>query len=181
LVFAIGAGARIVAGEEEAGILDLVLSHPVSRESMVLQRFAALVTAVAVMVAAFWLAMLVIAGPADFGSVAAGSLAAMHLHLALFTLLFSSVSFAVGAATGRRGLALAVAATAGVLAYAASGILPQVEALRWTRDYSAFTWLNGSQPLRDGIDAGHLGIMLVLTVLFVGVGTLAFRRRDVAV
>ena len=68
-----------------------------------------------------------------------------------------------------------------MLAYAASGILPQVEGLEWTRDWSAFTWLNGSMPLANGVDARHLGIMLGLSALFVGLGVLGFRRRDVAV
>ena len=181
IVFATAAGTRIVAGEEEAGTLDLVLSHPVSRATVVLQRFAALVAGVLAIVAVFGLAMLVIAGPAQFSDIPVGRFAAMHLHLALFTVLFASVSFAIGAATGRRAIALGVGATAGVLAYAASGILPQVDGLGWTRDYSAFTWLNGSQPLRNGVDAGHVGVLLAITLLFVALGTLAFQRRDVAV
>ena len=40
-VFTIAGGARSVAGDENAGTLDLVLAHPVSRRSLALQRFAA--------------------------------------------------------------------------------------------------------------------------------------------
>ncbi len=180
-VFAIGAGARLIAGEEEAGTLDLTLAHPVSRPSLALQRVAALVTAVVVVVAAFWLAMLALSVPVSFTGVSAGDLAAMHVHLAAFALLFGTLAFGTGAATGRRAWALGVAAGSAVLAYAASGILPQVEGLEWTQDWSAFTWLNGSMPLANGVDAGHLGIMLGLSAVFVGLGVLGFRRRDVAV
>lgn len=180
-VFAIGAGARLVAGEEEAGTLDLTLSHPVSRPSLALQRVAALVTAVVLVAGAFWLAMLALSVPVSFAGVGPGDLAAMHVHLAAFALLFGTLAFGVGAATGRRAWALGVAAGSAVLAYAASGILPQVEGLEWTRDWSAFTWLNGSMPLANGIDPGHLGLMLGLSVLFVALGVLGFRRRDVAV
>ncbi len=180
-VFAIGAGARLVAGEEEAGTLDLTLSHPVSRPSLALQRVAAMATAVLGVVTVFWLAMLALSGPVRFSSIGAGHLAAMHVHLAAFALLFGTLAFGVGAATGRRAWALGVAAGAAVLAYAASGILPQVEGLEWTRDWSAFTWLNGSMPLANGLDGGHLAIMLGLSAVFVALGTLGFRRRDVAV
>jgi ABC-2 type transport system permease protein len=180
-VFAIGAGARTIAGEEEAGTLDITLSQPVSRPSLALQRVAALATAVVAVVAVFWLAMLAISGPASFSSIGAVHLAAMHVHLAAFALLFGTLAFAVGAATGRRAWALGVAAGVAVLAYAASGILPQVEGLEWTRGWSAFTWLNGSMPLANGVDAADLAIMLALSALFVVVGTLGFRRRDVAV
>jgi ABC-2 type transport system permease protein len=180
-VFAIGAGARTVAGEEEAGTLDLVLAHPVSRPSLALQRIAALAVAVAGISIVFWLAMLAMSGVAGFASVGAWHLAAMHVHLAAFALLFGSLSFAVGAATGRRAWAYAVAGGVAVLAYAASGILPQVDGLEWTRDWSAFTWLTGSEPLANGLDAGHLGIMLGLSAVLVALGVLGFRRRDLAV
>ena len=42
LVAAIGAGARAIAGEEEAGTLELLLSCPVSRRRVVLEKLAAL-------------------------------------------------------------------------------------------------------------------------------------------
>ena len=129
VVFAIGAGARIVAGEEEAGRLDLTLTHPVSRTSLALQRVGALATALVAVVAVFWVAMLAVAGPARFASIGAGHLAAMHVHLAAFAFLFGSASFAVGAATGRRAWAIGAAAGGAVLAYAASGLLPQVDGL----------------------------------------------------
>lgn len=180
-VFAIGAGARLVAGDEEAGTLDLVLAHPVSRPSLALQRMAALATAVLAVVTVFWVAMVALSGPADFSGIPVGNLAAMHLHLAAFALLFGSLSFAVGAATGRRAWALGAGAGAAVLAYAASGLLPQLAGLEWTRDWSAFTWLTGSTPLANGVDAGHLATMLGISVVLVALGTLAFRRRDVAV
>ena len=181
IVFSISVGTRIIAGEEEAGVLDLTLSHPVSRRSLALQRVAAHVVALLVVVSVFWLAMLVVAGPAQFDSIPAGRLAAMHLHLAAFGLLFGSVAFAVGAATGRRAAALGAASGVAVLGYAASGIIPQVEGLEWVRDYSPFTWLTGSEPLVNGVDPAHLGILLGLSALLVAVGTVVFERRDLAV
>jgi ABC-2 type transport system permease protein len=181
VVFAVTAGTRTIAGEEEAGILDLTLSHPVSRSSVALQRVAAVFTAILLIVGVFLLAMLVLAGPAQFDEIPAQNLAAMHVHLALFATLFATLAFAVGAATGRRTWAFAVSAGAAVVAYAASGLLPQVEGLEWTKDYSAFTWLTGSAPLTNGLDLGHLAIMAGLSLLFVLLGAVVFARRDVAV
>jgi ABC-2 type transport system permease protein len=181
IVFAVAAGTRTIAGEEEAGILDLTLAQPVSRVSVALQRVAAVVTAVVVIVAVFWLAMLALAGPAEFDHIPAARFVAMHLHLALFATLFATLAFAAGAATGRRAWAYVVAAGAAVLAYAMSGLLPQLQGLEWVKDYSAFTWLNGSQPLTNGVDLVHVGIMAGLSLLFVTIGTWAFVRRDVAV
>lgn len=181
LVFAVVMGTRLVAGDEEAGTLDLVQAHPVSRPSLALQRFAAFAAAVVLIVAVFWLVMVAIAGPARFSEISPAQLAAAHVHLALFTVMFGSLTFAVGAATGRRGPALATGAVVGVVAYAAAGLLPQVDGLEWTRDYSAFTWLNGSEPLRNGVDGRHVLLMLAITLALVAGGTFGYRRRDIAV
>ena len=125
LVYAVGAGTRTIAGDEEAGTLDLILAHPVSRTTVALQRFAAFATSVVLIIGIFWVVMLAISGPAQLTGVPAARLGAMHLHLASFAILFGALTFAVGATTGRRALALAVGAGAGVLAYAASGIIPK--------------------------------------------------------
>ncbi len=180
LVFSVATGARTIAGDEEAGWLDLVLAHPVSRTGVALQRFAAYVASVLLIAVVFWLAMVAISGPAQLSAVSPAMLAGMHLHLAAFAVLFGSITFCVGAATGRRGLALGVGAGIGLLGYAMSGVIPQVEGLEWVRDYSPFAWLNGSEPLVNGVHLGHVGLMLGLSLLLAAVGTLAFQRRDVA-
>ncbi len=179
-VFAIAAGTRIIAGEEEAGILDLTLAQPVSRPTVALQRFAALATAVLVMVGVFLLAMLAIAAPAQFDTIPVVNFVAMHLHLWAFTVMFGALAFAIGAATGRRSLAWGVAGGVAVLAYAASGIIPQAEGLEWVRDYSAFTWLNGNTPLSNGADPAQVLLMVAVSAAFIAIGVVAFTRRDIA-
>lgn len=48
LVFSAALGAQAIAGDEEAGTLELQLAPPVSRISLLLQRFAALAAAMVV-------------------------------------------------------------------------------------------------------------------------------------
>lgn len=180
VVYAVAAGTRTIAGDEEAGTLDLIAAHPISRTRLALHRFAALATSIVVIVSVFWVGIVVISGPAQFGSVPMLRLASMHVHMAAFATMFGALAFAVGAATGRRALALGVGSAAGVLAYASSGIIPQVERLAWVKGYSPFTWLNGSQPLRNGVDPGQVGLMVGLTLVLVAVGVWGFQRRDLA-
>ncbi len=179
-VFAIAAGTRIIAGEEEAGILDLTLAQPVSRPAVALQRFAALATAVLVMVGVFLLAMLAVASPAQFDTIPLVNFVAMHLHLWAFTVMFGALAFAIGAATGRRSLAWGISGGVAVLAYAASGIIPQAEGLEWVRDYSVFTWLNGNTPLSNGADPAQVLLMVGVSAAFVAIGVVTFARRDIA-
>ena len=43
IVFAIGVGSGSIAGEEERGTLDFLLAHPLTRESVVVQKFLAMI------------------------------------------------------------------------------------------------------------------------------------------
>jgi ABC-2 type transport system permease protein len=180
-VFAIAYGTRAVAGDEEAGTLDLLLAHPVSRTRVALQRFGALVAALALIGAVLWLAMLAIAGPAELVGVTAAEFAAVTIQLTLFGACLGGLAFAVGAATGRRALALGASAGVAVLAYLANGVFPQVEGLEWTRDVSPWHWYLGGEPLKNGLQAGDALLLLAVAAVLVTAGTWAFNRRDVAV
>jgi ABC-2 type transport system permease protein len=180
-VFAIAYGTWAVAGDEEAGTLDLLLAHPVSRTRVALQRFAALAAALVLVGAVLLLAMLAIAGPAELEGITAAELAATTVQLALFGACLGGVAFAVGAATGSKALAIGVSAGVAVLTYLASGFFPQVEGLEWTRDLSPWHWYLGGEPLKNGLQAGDSLLLLGVTVVLVAAGTWRFNRRDVAV
>ncbi|MGY1694748.1 ABC transporter permease subunit [Geodermatophilus sp. SYSU D00814] len=172
-------GTRIVGTDEEAGTLDLVLAHPVSRRQLALQRIAAVLVGAVVVAVGLWLAMLALSGAVDLSGISAAELAAMDLHLALFGGFCAALAFAVGAATGRRTVTLSVSAGVVVLAYLANSVLPQVDALSWTRDLSPFHWYLGGDPLAHGVQPGGALALLAATAVLVGVGAAVFTRRDI--
>jgi ABC-2 type transport system permease protein len=180
-VFAIAYGTRAVAGDEEAGTLDLLLAHPVSRTAMAVQRLAALATALVVISFVLWLAMRAITGPAKLGDISAVELAAASLQLVLFGLCIGALAFAIGAATGRKAAAIGGAAGVTVLAYLANGVFPQVEGLAWTRSGSPWHWYAGGEPLKHGLQVGDSLLLLGTAAVLVTLGTWAFNRRDLAV
>ncbi len=181
VVYSVSVGARLIAGDEDAGTLDLVLAHPISRVRLAFLRFFAFEVSVVVIVLGLFLFLLALTGPAGLDGVTAGSLMAMSLHLVLFAILFGSVSFAVGAATGRRSLAVGVGAGLAILGFAANGVLPQIEGLEWSQDFSPFHWLNGELPLVNGVDWQSVLVMSGLALTLVLVGLWTFDRRDVGV
>ena len=180
-VFAISYGTRAVAGDEEAGTLDLVLAHPISRTRLALQRFGALCAALLIIGTVLWLAMLAITGPGQLNEISPGEFAAATLQLALLGACIGAVAFAVGAATGRKAIANGVAAGVTVLAYLANGTFPQVAGLEWTRDVSPWHWMVGGEPLKNGLHVGDSVLLLGTAAILVALGTWAFSRRDVAV
>lgn len=181
IVYAVSAGARLIAGDEEAGTLDLVLAHPVSRPRVALQRGAALVLSLVMISLGLLIVIVALVKPFDLTGISIGDLLAMHLHLVLFGMVFGALAYAVGAITGRRGPAIGAGAALGVFGFAANGILPQVDGLEWTDRLSPFAWLNGGSPLSNGLQVVDLSIMVGLVVGLVAVGTFGFARRDVGV
>lgn len=178
-VFAIAWGARSVAGDENAGTLDLVLAHPVSRRSLALQRFAGLLAGVFLVGVVLSTAMIAVRGTFQLGEVSVGGFLAINLQLALFGAWFGALAFAVGAATGSKAAALGASAGLAVLAYLANSVFPQVEALTWTRDISPFHWYLGGDPISHGVQIGGVAVLVITTVLLVTAGTALFTRRDV--
>jgi ABC-2 type transport system permease protein len=180
LVFGVAAGARLLAGDEEDGALELEGTAPVSRRSLLLQRFAALTAALVVLCGTLAVATLVLVPILDMEVTSANILAAT-LGLWLFVLAMATVTFAAGAATGRRALALGVGAGLAVLAYMADTIGEMMEGGAWLSAISPFGWYLGGDPLTQGIDGVGYGLLAALIVVALLAGLLRYDRRDLGV
>lgn len=177
-VFAIAAGTQALAGDEQAGTLDLVLAHPVGRTRLALARFGAVVAAIIGAGVLLLVVMLAIRVPAQFSELSVAHLAAICLQLILFGICFAAIAFGIGAYTGRRVVTLGAAAYIAVVSYLADSFLPQISVLRWTRNVTPFGWYLNGEPLSNGIQWGNCAMLLGLAVVFVAVGVWQFDRRD---
>lgn len=181
VVFAGSLGTRAIAGEEEAGRLDVLLSHPVERWQVVVQRAVALLVAVTVAGVVIFVAMLAIRGPVGLDAVSVENVAAASLQLVLLAALFGSLALATGAVTGSRGVTWAVVALVAVATYFANTLGPSVDAIAWTQDISPFHYFSGGRPLVNGWQLGDAAVLAVASLVLVGVAVVGFRRRDIAV
>jgi beta-exotoxin I transport system permease protein len=183
LIIIMGAalGGAAIAGEEESGRLDLTLAHPISRWSVTLQRFAALVAGMTVAATALWLGLVAISGLAQLGEIGVANLAAASLHLALLGTFFGALALAVGAATGRRALVYTVIAIVGVGTFLGNNLGPTIEGLGWLRDVSPFHYYSGGMPLRNGLQVVDAVVLFGTSLVLVFAGAWVFDRRDVAV
>jgi ABC-2 type transport system permease protein len=172
---AIAAAAATIAGEEERRILALVLAYPVSRTRLLLSKGAAVALLVAGLGAACWLGLLLSVALAG-GGIGAGNLAALALHLAFLGLAFGALALALGGVTGRKAVAAGGSAAVAVAMYLVNGLAPVVA--DWLQYVTLFHYYEGSDPLRNGVDPGHLAVLGVVTVLLLGVAAAGFRDRD---
>lgn len=180
LVYGIAAGARLLAGHEEDGSLELEGTAPVSRRQLLLERFAALAFALVVLCAALGVATLVLV-PALGMEVTSANILAATLGLWLFVLAMATVGFAVGAASGRRALALGAGAGLAVFAYMADTIGEMMAGGDWLSTISPFGWYLGGDPLTQGVDGAGYALLAVLVAVALVAGLLRFERRDLGV
>lgn len=179
-IYAVSLGVGAIAGEEEQRTLDLLLSTPVSRRQVALQKYAGLALVVTALTAAFWVALWVGARAADM-DIDAGSLAAATAASGLFALVIGALAFALGCLTGRRGPSLAISAAVALASYLLSGLAAIVEWLEPARWVSPFYLAIGRDPLRDGLSAGGTVALVAMAAVLVVAGLIGFARRDVAV
>lgn len=177
IIFAVSRGARLVAGEEEQGMLDVVLVTRVTTTSLLLQKAAALAVAVAALALVLTAMMLICSPIFDLG-IGLGDLAPAVLAMWLLGTEFGFVSLAVGAVTGRRPIALAVSGTLAVASYTLYALGQIVESIQPWQPLSPIHQAVSGGPLGGGMQAsfGWLVLGIVLVIL---AAAPSFGHRDI--
>jgi ABC-2 type transport system permease protein len=176
LVLAIGSGARAFAGEEDAGRLELVLAYPVPRRAAVLAKGAAVAAEVVAVCACSGIAIGVLDPIFDL-DLSVGHIAQSIAGLALLGLLFGWLALAIGAATGKHALAVAVPAGLAAGSYLVSGLHSLAGWLDPFRVLSAFWWI-GTSPLQHGIRGSGPLVVGLAAVAALLTGAALVGRRD---
>jgi ABC-2 type transport system permease protein len=180
IAFGISLAVRQIAGEEEQGTLNLLLSYPRGRTRLLVEKAAVLVVGLTLLTAAQLAAMVVGVriGGADLGF---GTILEGHIVLFLIALAVSAIAFAAAAATGNRGFALGVAAIVALGSYLLNALAPLNETVAPLQKASLFYYYGGTQPLRNGVDAGSAAVLLAVTAAAFAVALVTFARRDIHV
>lgn len=172
-VFAITQVARWSADDNE-GRLEMVLSAPVSRTRVVLERAAALGLRMAGVIAITSLAFDLGAATANV-TIDGGSLAVASLLLIPFGMSFAAIGAVLASQAPRA--AVAVLATYTFVSYLLTELGPLLKWPDWALKLSVFS-LYGT-PLTSGVDGAGLWIMSAITIGGFGVGALLMQRREV--
>lgn len=179
IVAALASGAGAIADEEERGTLDLLLSNPVTRRRVALEKLGAMAIELAglglVLWASLWLSELLV----DL-DVSAAHLAAATLNASLLAFSFGTIAFMLGAGTGHRTLAIGITTAGSVAAYLVNGLAGLVPALQVPQKLSPFYHYGAGDPLRSGLVLGHALVLVAIAVTAATVGVVAFERRDLA-
>ena len=166
LVVAIGMGARAIAGEEERGTLELLLSAPLSRRRVLLEKVAA---GLLIMLALGAVLLVTLVAGAQLAGMDTGRLAAATASVVALALPFGALALALGCATGARGAAIGPTVAVAAATYLLNSLAPLSSALKPWRVLSPFQWYGSEAVLTSGPRWGHLALLAVIL----------FERRDV--
>jgi ABC-2 type transport system permease protein len=174
---AVSMGSASVAGEERDGTIGLLLGNPKSRTNVLVSKAASMVLLVGLGSLALWGAAPLVAGILDvrMGGMQIGAYA---LHLFVNALFYGFLAMAIGAWTGKRGLASGVSAGVMALGFVAVGIFPIIEG--WENVAKVFPWhyFDNAQPVINGIQWGDLAVLFGATVLLAVIALVGVNRRD---
>jgi ABC-2 type transport system permease protein len=179
-IWSVLALSSTLAGEGARGSLDVLVSTPVPRRRIALQKVMAHVVAVA---GAMLLAgILTWAGGVAFAQLPSDEIplaaALGHFTLAgLLMLMAGSAAFAVAPVVGRtRAAALGfVVLFGGYLVPSYAAISPVLDTLSVL---SPFSWTEGHRPLAGRESWLPLAALAALSAVFIAIGVVAFDRRD---
>jgi len=179
-IMAIMLGLSLSISDEEKGELRTILSLPVSRTKLFVQKWLAMVVIMLVgvlgMVAGIYAVLPFIDIPADISLEHMALLAGMTL---LTMVTYGTIPFAVGFASGRRAVATGLA----ILTIIGSFILTTFgQAVDWLSDFERLSLLHyfpAVDIVKNGIDTNDVAVFATITVVLLIVGVVRFRGRDV--
>jgi ABC-2 type transport system permease protein len=174
---AVSMGSASVAGEERNGTIGLLLGNPKSRTNVLVSKAGSMLLLVGLGALALWGAAPLVAGILDvrMGGMQIGAYA---LHLFVNAIFYGFLAMAIGAWTGKRGLASGVSAGVMALGFVAVGIFPIIEG--WENVAKVFPWhyFDNARPVINGIQWGDLAVLFGATVVLAGIAFVGLNRRD---
>jgi ABC-2 type transport system permease protein len=177
LIAAIGGGANAIAGEEERGTLDLLLSTPLSRRRLVLEKLAAISLELAALGAILLVSLAVGARVTDM-AIGLDKLLAATTMSVLLACVYAAIAVLVGAAWPGRARAIGLTSAVGIAAYLLNALAPLVPRLDGLRGLSPFYHATAGDPLRTGLAPLHVLFLVAAFVVVAVVATALVERRE---
>jgi len=173
---AISFASSLLPGEEEDELLDLVLSYPIRRRDVLLEKALALATAVAMLAIVVVVLLAVAREPVDL-DIGVGGLASATLGSVLFALFHGFAALAAGAATGAKGVATGVGWGLALAGYLINIIANLDDSLDWLEPFSPMYWATADSPVTGTVPITYAVLAAGIGVL-VGSALVLFERHD---
>ena len=180
LIFTVLLFTGLLAGDEANGTLQVLLSQPVSRTKVLLEKF--LSGAMVLLEVCFGVFVFCSLGALLIHeSVNHVGLAAVCVALWLLCLAFGSFAYMLGAATGKRGLSGAITAILAFAFYLITSLAAGIKSLKPFSRLSPFKYYTTGDynVISQGLKLQNVLIFIWLVLVCLLIAGLCFNRRDI--
>ncbi len=171
-------GSNATAQEEERRTADILLTLPISRVRILTTKIATAVLAQLVLAIVLVITLAIgirfVDLPLATVKIIAGALTGVLLGI-----LFNAIATLVGAAWGKKSVALGGAIGLAIAGFLFYSLAPLVNTFDKITPINPFQWTLGSRPLYDGFDWGYTAFALLLSAVLYVASLLVFKRRDI--
>ncbi len=171
-------GANASAQEEERRTADILLTLPISRVRILSIKITTAILSQVLLATTLVLSLAIGIRFVDL-SLGTTKIIAGALTGALLGILFNAVATFLGAAWGKRSIALGGAIGLAIAGFLFFSLAPLVDTFERITPINPFQWTLGSRPLFEGIDVGYTMFSLVLALALYVASLVVFRRRDI--
>ncbi|HRJ06695.1 MAG TPA: ABC transporter permease subunit [Candidatus Saccharibacteria bacterium] len=179
-IMAIILGIGLSVNDEEKGELRTVLSLPIGRTKLLVQKWFAMLTIMVVVVLGMVAGMYAVLPFIDIASIEPDVVVRLSAMTLLIMVTFGTIPFAVGFASGRRAAATGIS----ILIIIGSFILSTFgQAVDWLSDYEKLSLLHyfpAVDIVKDGIQASDALVFAIVTIGLLAASIVIFRGRDIA-
>ena len=176
--FGITIGSSSIATEESNKTIDQILTLSISRTRFYIEKYLALVFCILLLA-------IIIAITLGIGSLIfnfdIGLINLLYAAIALFSfgLCTGSISFSIGAITGKRSIAASITAFIAIAGYVFDSIYTVVDKLDFTRYIALHYYYNSNAVIQNGVNSLHILVILLLIIISFIIGLYVFYQRDI--
>lgn len=181
-IYAVVNGTATLAGEEDAGTLELLAAMPLSRVQLVLSKALAMIASAAfilVISGAFVMAgVAMVAAQVDINITPTDAIPAVW-NSAPITICFMMISLFLGAWLPNRRIAATVGTVVIIFSYFGSNLSGMIESIEPLGPYLPFYYYKATADIfTSGVVWEDVWTLLATAAVFLGLAILAFQRRN---
>lgn len=178
-IFAVLSGSGLLASDEEQGILDLILAHPISRTTLFFGRLLALIVAMSLILAIAWGGFMLGMQAAPM-NLSPGALMLPLASLLAIALLWAMLALLLSMWLPSRRLAAMAAGLTLVLSYFITSLARINSSLEQVARLSPLNYYQGGNAI-EGLNLSYVAGLLLAAALFVLLAWWRFTQRDIRV
>jgi len=178
-IFAVLTGSGLLVGDEENGIMDLVLSYPISRSAFYWARLFAFVLSTILILLIIWIGFVLVIPSTNLG-ISAGEMMLPILSLFSALMLFGSLALILSMLLPSRRLAALISGVIMVASFFITGLSSLDDRLETIAKFSPLNYYQGGDAINQMNWEWFLGL-LGFSFLFIFLAWWIFQRRDIRV